>query len=197
MKDTLSPEHTPCSTAYITPDIELSLFAPLSVPPALAKKPTPLTKIHVEQSPINPQSKIKKITIMVTLTEISYFNTMSSGVLSSALPRIVDNIELAEGFLLWPVLIYALSTGCLILIFETVAVVVDTNFVWVTGSFLYVTFTVVVGLSRTDVQIILFRAFLDIAVAMYLPIAISLITNTSLKANGVTLPLLLTVWASY
>ena len=126
---------------------------------------------------------LRKITIIVTLAGISFLNTIGSGVLVSALPRIADDIGLAEGLLLWPASVYALSAGCLLLIFGAIADVVGAKLVWVIGSFLYVVFTVAVGLSKTGVQIILFRVLLGIAIAMCLPTAVSLITNTFPKGK--------------
>lgn len=189
MEDAILPQHTPSGTVYSKSDIEL--FSP-AVPHPVAKTdvvdPTtqgspPPAEVRVEQSPYNSQSSMKKITIIVTLAGISFLNTMGSGVLISALPRIADDIGLAEGFLLWPASVYALSAGCLLLIFGAVADVVGAKLVWVVGSFLYVVFTVAVGLSKTGVQIILFRTFLGIAIAMCLPTAVSLITNTFPKGK--------------
>ena len=179
------PQHTPSSTAYLASDIEL--FSP-KPPPAHPPDPElqvdstvqesrPVEEVHVE-APIKSQSITKKITVIVTLAGISFLNTMGSGVLISALPRIADDVGLADGFLLWPASVYALSAGCLLLIFGAVADVVGAKLVWVTGSFLYVFFTVAVGLSKTGVQLILFRTCLGVAIAMCLPTAVSLITNT-------------------
>ncbi|MDI1484875.1 MAG: hypothetical protein OHK93_000009 [Ramalina farinacea] len=72
---------------------------------------------------------------------------------------------------------------CVLLFSGAVADVVGAKLVWVTGSFLYVGFTVAVGLSRTEVEIILFRTLLGIAVSMCLPTAVSLVTNTFPKGN--------------
>lgn len=108
---------------------------------------------------------------------------MGSGVLISALPRIADDVGLEKGFLLWPASVYALAVGCLLLIFGVIADVVGAKLVWVTGSFLYVVFTVAVGLSKTEVQIILCRTFLGAAISMCLPTAVSLITNTFPKGT--------------
>lgn len=138
---------------------------------------------HPEQSSINQLSKMKSVTIIVTLAGISFLNTMGSGVLISALPRIADDVGLEDGFLLWPASVYALAAGCLLLIFGAIADVIGAKLVWVTGSFLYVIFTVAVGLSQTGVQIILFRTFLGAAIAMCLPTAMSLITNTFPKGT--------------
>lgn len=143
-------------------------------------------------------STSKSVFIIATLAGISFLNTMGSGILTSALPQIADDIGLSEGFLLWPASIYALSAGCLLLIFGAIAEVVGAKLVWVIGSFLYVAFTVAVGLSRTGLQMIIFRTFLGIAISMCLPTSVSLITNTFPKgtwrniafaSNGMGLPL--------
>lgn len=143
-------------------------------------------------------SRLKSITVIVTLSGINFLNTMGSGILISALPRIADDIGLSEALLLWPASVYALAAGCLLLIFGAVADVIGAKLVWITGSFFYLSFTVAVGLSRTAFQIILFRAFAGASIAMCLPTTFSLITNTFAKgtwrnaafaSNGIGQPL--------
>lgn len=200
-------------------DLEMRVLAPPSEPPPVARPGVAQRHTVVklqqtlnsaspeasqssedlsEKDPRNKLPRLKLVTIIVTLAGISFLNTMGSGVLVSALPRIADDIGLDEGFLLWPASVYALAAGCLLLVFGAVADVVGAKLVWVTGSFLYVAFTVAVGLSRTGVQIILFRTFLGIAISMCLPTAMSLITNTfptgnwrnlAFASNGMAQPL--------
>ncbi|KAL8706377.1 MAG: hypothetical protein Q9201_000585 [Fulgogasparrea decipioides] len=123
-------------------------------------------------------SRLKSTLIIITLAGMSFLNTLGSGLLTTALPRIAQDIGLQENLLLWPASVYALAAGCLLLIFGAVADVVGAKLVWVTGSFLYVVFTLAVGLSQTGIQIILFRTLLGLAVSMCLPAAVSLTTNT-------------------
>lgn len=143
-------------------------------------------------------SMTKALTIIVTLAGTSFLNTMGSGTLIGALPRIADDLKLSGGFMLWPASVYALSAGCLLLIFGAVADVVGIKNVWVTGCFFYMIFTCGVGLSRTGVQIIIFRVLSGASIAMCLPTAVSLITNTfprgswrnaAFATNGVGQPL--------
>lgn len=54
---------------------------------------------------------------------------------------------------------------------------------WITGSFLFVVFTVAVGFSKTGLQIIMFRTCLGASIAMCLPTTTSLITNTFAKGS--------------
>ena len=123
-------------------------------------------------------SRLRSTLIIITLAGVSFLNTMGSGLLTVALPRIATDIGLQESLLLWPASVYALAAGCLLLIFGAVADVVGAKVVWVTGSFFYVLFSLAVGLSQTGIQMIMFRTFLGIAISMCLPTAVSLTTNT-------------------
>lgn len=128
-------------------------------------------------------SRLCSILIVFTLSGLSSLNTLGSGLLTVALPQIARDIDLDESLLLWPASVYALAAGCLLLIFGAFADVVGAKIVWVTGSFLYVVFTLAVGLSQTGIQIIVFRTLLGIAVSMCLPTAVSLTTNTFPRGN--------------
>ncbi|KAF3483302.1 uncharacterized protein GIQ15_02626 [Arthroderma uncinatum] len=123
-------------------------------------------------------SKAKGATVIITLAGISFLNTMGSGILIAALPRIAIDIGLSESLILWPAAVYALAAGCLLLIFGAVADVIGAKLMWVVGSYLFVIFTLAIGFSQTSIQIILFRTFQGAAISMCLPTAVSLITNT-------------------
>lgn len=138
--------------------------------------------VHPEAPAAQPTalgiSKVRGVTVIITLAGISFLNTMGSGILIAALPRIASDIGIAEGLILWPAAVYALAAGCLLLIFGAIADVVGAKLMWVTGSYLFVAFTVGVGLAQTAIQIIIFRTLLGAAISMCLPTAVSLIANT-------------------
>ncbi|CAG7559390.1 unnamed protein product [Fusarium equiseti] len=123
-------------------------------------------------------SKTRAVIVIITLAGISFLNTMGSGILIAALPRIAQDVSLSENLILWPAAVYALAAGCLLLIFGAIADVVGAKLMWVTGSFLFVIFTLAVGLAQTGIQIILFRTLLGASISMCLPTAVSLIANT-------------------
>lgn len=123
-------------------------------------------------------SKTRGVIVIVTLAGISFLNTMGSGILIAALPKIADDVGLSENLILWPAAVYALAAGCLLLIFGAIADVVGAKLMWVTGSFLFVAFTLAVGLAQTGIQVILFRTLLGASISMCLPTAVSLIANT-------------------
>ena len=128
-------------------------------------------------------SKAKGITVIITLAGVNFLNTMGSGILIAALPRIAKDVGLSQSLILWPAAVYALAAGCLLLIFGAVADIIGAKLMWVTGSFLFVIFTTAVGLAKTGIQIILFRTLLGVAISMCLPTAVSLISNTFPKGT--------------
>ena len=168
------PSRTPKSVKNLQPgsDHQHSDESPSSSPNARSE-PQLSTKSKEVKLP-----RLRSTLIIITLAGMSFLNTMGSGLLTVALPRIADDIGLQESLLLWPASVYALAAGCLLLIFGAVADVVGAKMIWVTGSFLYVIFTLAVGFSQTGIQIIMFRTFLGIAISMCLPTAVSLTTNT-------------------
>ncbi|PQE07097.1 MFS transporter protein [Rutstroemia sp. NJR-2017a BVV2] len=120
--------------------------------------------------------RLKGIAIITILTGVSFLNTMGSGILTIALPRLSQDLSLPPNLLLWPASVYALTAGCTLLIFGTVADVVGAKKIWLTGSCLYTMFTLACGLAQTGDQLIAFRTVLGVAIAMCLPSAVSLTT---------------------
>lgn len=128
-------------------------------------------------------SKVRGVTVIATLAGISFLNTMGSGILVAALPRIAKDVGLSEALMLWPAAVYALAAGCLLLIFGAIADVIGAKLLWVTGSYLFIIFTIAVGFAQTGLQIILFRTLLGVSISMCLPTAVSLIANTFPKGT--------------
>nr|KMM64779.1 efflux protein [Coccidioides posadasii RMSCC 3488] len=128
-------------------------------------------------------SKAKAVTVIITLAGISFLNVMGSGILIAALPRIAKHVSISEGLILRPAAVYSLAAGCLLLMFGAVADIIGPKLMWVTGSSLFVAFTVAVSAARTGLQVILFRTCLGVAISMCLPTAVSLIANTFPKGT--------------
>ncbi|KAK1701371.1 major facilitator superfamily transporter [Colletotrichum godetiae] len=186
---------------------------PLKSPASTSKQSSSLQKpksppndgIPTETEPEPPQgsssrnvSIAKSITVIITLAGINFLNTMGSGILIAALPRIAQDVGLDESLILWPAAVYNLAAGCLLLIFGAVADVVGAKLMWLTGSYLCVVFTVAVGLSRTGIQIILFRTAVGVSISACLPTAMAFITktfpkggwrNVAFSMNGIGFPL--------
>ncbi|KAK1990997.1 MFS general substrate transporter [Colletotrichum falcatum] len=134
----------------------------------------------LRRSPSRNVSVTKSVTVIVTLAGINFLNTMR------------------ESLMLWPAAVYSFAAGCLLPIFGAVADVVGAKLMWVAGSYLCIVFTAAVGLSRTGVQIIVFRTCAGISMSACLPTAMAVITKTFPKGgwrnvaflmNGIGFPL--------
>lgn len=77
-----------------------------------------------------------------------------------------------------PISIYALTCGCTLLLLGSVADVVGSRPMYLTGCILQSGFTLACGLAQTSTQLIIFRAFAGIAISFCLPSAVSIITST-------------------
>lgn len=113
---------------------------------------------------------------MVTVADISFLNTHGSGLLTVSLPRIATDLDLALN-LLWPLSVYALTTGCSLFLVGTVADVVGNRPIFLTRCVLLSAFTLGCSLTRTGVELIAFRALQGIAMAFCMPTAVGLITT--------------------
>lgn len=103
--------------------------------------------------------------------------------MTTALPAIATDVGLNNNLLLWPASVYALSAGCTLLIFGSVADLIGSKPVWLLGASSYILFTIACGVARTGIQLILFRTMLGVAVAMCLPSAVSITTKSFSKGK--------------
>ena len=85
---------------------------------------------------------------------------------------------LGDNLLLYPASVYALSAGCTLLIFGSVADLVGSKPIWLLGASLYIAFTIACGLAKTGIQLIIFRTMLGVAISMCLPSAVSITTKS-------------------
>ncbi|TDZ38365.1 putative MFS-type transporter [Colletotrichum spinosum] len=164
------------------PSIQLQALQPSK---SHASSPSPPS--YNEERPAAPaarsMSTLKASTVIATLAGVTFLNTLGSGILIAALPRIASDVGLPPGLSLWPAAVYSLAAGCLLLIFGAVADVVGAKRMWLTGSYLYAVFTVAVGLARTGVQLIFFRTVLGVSISMCLPTGMSFVTSTFNKGG--------------
>lgn len=73
---------------------------------------------------------------------------------------------------------YALTTGCLLILAGSIADLLGPKKIFLLGCFLQGIFVLACGLSRSGIQLIMFRAMQGVAVSMCLPTAVSIITNS-------------------
>lgn len=129
-----------------------------------------------EQQDSTP-SKTRSAAIIITISSISFLNTLGSGLLTVALPQIAKDLGLPRALLLWPAAIYGLTCGCTLLIAGAIADVVGRRFIFILGSIILSAFTLGCGLCQTYMQLIVFRGFQGVAIAFCLPSGVGIISN--------------------
>jgi MFS family permease len=117
------------------------------------------------------------VLIMAVVSLMTLMGTTLSGILAVALPKVAGDIGLEDGLLLWPASVYSLSCGCTLLLFGSLSDVVGARTNYLVGSFLSSGWIVACGLSRTGVQLIVFRTLHGIAISMCLPSSVSILSR--------------------
>lgn len=144
------------------------------------------------------KSALKSLWIITIITGVTFISVSGTGILTTALPRISTDINLDRDLIFWPASVYALSAGCTLLAFGSVADVVGSKRMWLIGSGFSCPLILACGLARTGNQFIIFRALLGLFVAMCLPTSMSLVTasfppgrkrNIAFAATGMGQPL--------
>jgi MFS family permease len=108
---------------------------------------------------------------------ISLTNSMLGGLLVVSLPTMAHDLNLSDALVLWPASVNALSCGCTLLLFGSVADVVGGRKMYLIGSFCLTLTTIACGVCRTGIELILFRAAQGVALSLCLPASVMLITQ--------------------
>ncbi|RDW61654.1 hypothetical protein BP5796_11546 [Coleophoma crateriformis] len=87
------------------------------------------------------------------------------------------DIGLHNDLLLWPASVSALSCGCTLLLSGSIADAVGGRKIYLLGALLLTLSTIAIGLSRTGIELIIFRAVQGIALSLTLPAAVILVTS--------------------
>ncbi|KAJ5241459.1 uncharacterized protein N7469_003050 [Penicillium citrinum] len=123
-------------------------------------------------------SRARAITLIATLTGITFVGSMSGGLLTVGLPEIAADLKLPDNLLLWPVSVYSLSNGCCLLLAGSLADFLGNRPINLIGCFLMGVFILACSVAQTGIQLILFRTFQGVATSMCLPTAFSILTDT-------------------
>ncbi|KAK3709977.1 hypothetical protein LTR37_010596 [Vermiconidia calcicola] len=123
-------------------------------------------------------SKSRTTAIIACVTLITAISTLLNGLTTVALPTMAKELNIPPGLLLWPNSIQALTNGCSLLLSGSIADALGARFMYLVGCVLQVGFVLGCGLSRTSVQLILFRGLSGIALSFCLPSAVAIITRS-------------------
>jgi MFS family permease len=138
---------------------------------ALAQPPTDGNALQTVKS------KKRAWIIITQLAGINFITSFSTGLLTVGLPAMAADLELDPGLLVWPASVYALTGGTCFLLAGSIADVVGPRSVNLTGCFFLAVFIVACGLSRTGIELVMFRAMQGIASALVVPSSISIVSR--------------------
>ncbi|KAK5164198.1 uncharacterized protein LTR77_009892 [Saxophila tyrrhenica] len=161
----------PATEGRLTTEIELEPSTAPGRPPASSNTSLEAPDSASTEDKQDAPNTTRATGIVVALCGVSCLNTLGSGILTIALPKMAKDLDLPQDLLLWPASVYALSAGCLLLLFGNLGDIFGPKVIWVLGSFLFLVFTLACGLSQTAAQLITFRTVLGLAIAMCLPTA--------------------------
>jgi MFS family permease len=150
----------------------------------------PLTETNISSDALTttltipPISKWKATLIISTVASVSLIADMAGGIVIVALPTMAKDIGLQDDLLLWPASVSALSCGCTLLLSGSIADVVGGRKIYLSGALLLTSSTIAIGLSRTGIELIIFRAVHGVALSLTLPAAVILVTSNIPEGTG-------------
>ncbi|KAM7183668.1 aminotriazole resistance protein [Naviculisporaceae sp. PSN 640] len=121
---------------------------------------------------------VKGSLIVALLSTSGFLSSMSTGLLTTSIPRMSVELSVRPQESYWPTSVYGLTSGACLLLAGAIADVVGSKRVFLTGSFFMAVFVMASGLANAGNQLVGFRALQGIANAMCLPTAVSLLTGS-------------------
>jgi len=163
--------------------IEAIELQPLPSAPKFASKHSnhdglnPLNKPSDPIPEIQPLSKLQLTMTILQPSLVNFFGSFTSGIITVGLPIIASSISLQRSLDLWPTSVYSLTCGAALLIAGSVADIIGPRRVEICGMFVLGISILACGFAQTGIQLVVFRAFQGIALAMHIPASVSIIAN--------------------
>lgn len=123
-------------------------------------------------------SPLRTAVVCITVSGITFVTSMSTGCLTTAIPSMADELDMAKGLILWPAAIYSLTSGCTFILVGSIADVLGSRLVYLVGCVFLTGCVLACGLARTGLELIAFRGLMGVASSLCLPTAISILTQT-------------------
>ena len=121
--------------------------------------------------------KGRSIIVIAILTLVLFVNSVSTGFLTVGIPRMAADLKLPDNLLLWPQSVYGLTSGSCLLLAGSVADVIGSRVVNLTGTFMLGIFIIACGSPKTGIQLIMFRAMQGISLSLCLPTGIAILST--------------------
>jgi MFS family permease len=122
-------------------------------------------------------NRLRVTLIIVQLSLVSFLASFSHANLVVGLPMIAAALRLSRELYLWPVSVYGLTSGSVLLVAGSIADLVGPRRVELAGIVLCAAFTLSCGLAATGLQLVVLRALQGIAIAMHMPASVAIVAN--------------------
>ncbi|RDH30306.1 MFS general substrate transporter [Aspergillus welwitschiae] len=115
--------------------------------------------------------------VIFCISCITFIGSYLGGLVTVSVPQISSDLHLSPGVELWPVSMFALGTGCTLLISGAISDAVGSKATLIAGCFLQSSFSMACGLARSGIQLIIFRIMSGVAASLCMPSAMSIIAE--------------------
>ncbi|PYI08580.1 MFS general substrate transporter [Aspergillus sclerotiicarbonarius CBS 121057] len=139
----------------------------------------PISEQPTSGDDVRPEEKAPKNAPLVILCIacITFISSYLSGLVTVSVPQIATDLHLSPGMELWPVSMYALGTGCTLLISGAMSDAAGNKILFLLGCFLQSVFSMACGLAQSGTELIIFRVVSGVAASLCLPSAMSIISE--------------------
>ncbi|KAF5367005.1 hypothetical protein D9758_003849 [Tetrapyrgos nigripes] len=124
-----------------------------------------------------PSTRPKDAAVIITVSGITTLNSFLSGALTVALPAIGKDLGFSQADLQWPVNVFSLSYGCMLLLFGRLGDIYGGRPMFLIGSAWFAIWSLAIAFTQNPVTFILFSAFLGLGAAANTPAGISLFSK--------------------
>ncbi|KAF4568600.1 hypothetical protein EYR40_009994 [Pleurotus pulmonarius] len=122
-------------------------------------------------------STLKDIIVVLVVSGVTTLNVFLSGALTVALPTIGKDLNFRQADLQWPVNVFALSYGCLLLFFGRVGDIVGGRIMFMVGSAWFAAWSIATAFAPNDKAFIIFIALKGLGAAANTPSGIGLLSS--------------------
>ncbi|KAJ6601340.1 major facilitator superfamily domain-containing protein [Mycena vulgaris] len=117
---------------------------------------------------------LRDMTLIVSVSGVTTLNVFLSGALTVALPTIGKDLNFKESDLQWPLNVYALSYGCLLLFFGRLGDIVGGRIMFLLGSIWFSIWSLVTAFAPNSGAFIAFVALMGLGAAANTPSGLGL-----------------------
>ncbi|KAJ6455296.1 major facilitator superfamily domain-containing protein [Mycena vitilis] len=123
-------------------------------------------------------STVKDFSLVIATSGVTTLNVFLNGALTVALPTVGKDLKFRQADLQWPLSVYALSYGCLLLFFGRVGDIVGGRTMFLLGSIWFAIWSIAAAFAPTSVTFIIFVGLQGLGAAANTPAGIRILTTS-------------------